>query len=95
MGFIHGANRHEEFLCPERRNDSMAEAHPVRFLAAFVDHLHLTTLGWQRATPAATGRPASDPADLWPLSIDGSLSRLRSRRRLAQATHRHGALLWR
>lgn len=64
MGFIHGANRHEEILCPERLDDSIAAENPVRFLDVFVDHLTLTMLGFQRATPAATGRPASDPADL-------------------------------
>jgi transposase len=94
MGFLHGANRHEEILCPERLDDDIAEEHPVRFLDAFVDHLHLTTLGWPRATPAATGRPAYHPADLLQLSIYGSLDRLRSSRRLAQATHRNGEFMW-
>ena len=94
MGFIHGANRHEEILCPERLDDYIAEEHPVRFLDAFVDHLNLTTLGFQRATPATTGRPAYHPADLLKLSIYGSLDRLRSSRRLAQETHRKVELMW-
>ena len=89
MGFIHGANRHEEILCPERLDDSITAENPVRFLDAFVDHRNLTTLGFQRATPAATGRPADHPAALWKLYMYGSLSCLRSSRRLAQATHRH------
>ena len=74
MGLIHGANRHEESLFPERLDADIAEEHPVRFLDAFVDHLNLTTLGLQRATPAATGRPAYHPADLLQLYIYGSLS---------------------
>jgi transposase len=90
MGFIHGANRHAELLCPERLDDSIAEENPVRFLDAFVDHLNLTTLGFQRATPAAPGRPAYHPAELLKLYVYGSLSRLRSSRRLAQETHRNG-----
>jgi transposase len=94
MGFIHGANRHEEILFPERLDDYMAEEHPVRFIDAFVDHLNLTTLGFQRATPAATGRPAYAPADLLQLYIYGSLYRLRSSRRLEQATHRNVELMW-
>jgi transposase len=94
MGFIHGANRHEEILFPERLDDYMAEEHPVRFIDACVDHLNLTTLGFQRATPAATGRPAYAPADLLQLYIYGSLYRLRSSRRLEQATHRHVELMW-
>jgi transposase len=93
MGFIHGANRHEAILFPERLDDYLAAENPVRFLDAFVDHLDLTTLGFQRATPAATGRPADDPAELLKLDIYGDLDRLRSSRRLAQETHRNGELM--
>jgi transposase len=89
MGFLHGATRHEESLLPERRDDYLAAEHPVRFLDAFVDHLDLTTLGLQRATPAATGRPAYHPADRLKLYTYGDLSRRRSRRRLAQEPHRN------
>jgi len=89
MGFIHGANRHEEILFPERLDDSIAEENPVRFLDAFVDHLNLTTLGFQRAKPAATGRPAPHPAGLLKLYIYGYLYRLRSSRHLEQETHRN------
>jgi transposase len=63
MGFIHGAPRHAELLCPERRDADMAAEHPVRCLDALVAHLHLTTLGFPRAPPAATGRPAAHPAE--------------------------------
>ena len=94
MGFIHGAHRHEESLFPERLDDSMAEENPVRFIDAFVDHLNRTTLGFQRATPAATGRPAYHPAALLKLYIYGSLSRLRSSRRLEQETHRNVEFMW-
>jgi transposase len=72
MGFLHGANRHEESLCPERLDDSIAAENPVRFLDAFVDHLDLTTRGVQRATPAAPGRPAYHPAALLKRDIYGS-----------------------
>jgi transposase len=94
MGFIHGANRHEEILFPERLDDYIAAENPVRFLDAFVDHLDLTTLGFPRATPAATGRPAYHPADLLKLYIYGYLYRLRSSRRLEQETHRNVELMW-
>jgi len=89
MGFLHGAHRHDAILFPARLDDYMTEEHPGRFLDACGDHLALTMLGVQRAPPAATGRPASDPADLWQLSLYGSLYPLRSSRRLAQETHRH------
>jgi transposase len=94
MGFIHGANRHEEILFPERLDDYIAAENPVRFLDAFVDHLNLTMLGFQRATPAATGRPAYDPADLLKLYLYGYLYHLRSSRRLEQETHRNVELMW-
>jgi transposase len=94
MGFIYGAHRHEEILFPERLDDYIAAENPVRFLDAFVDHLDLAALGFQRATPAATGRPAYDPADLLKLYIYGYLYRLRSSRGLEQATHRNVELMW-
>jgi transposase len=95
MGFIHGAHRHEAILFPERLDDYITEENPVRFIDAFVDNLNLMALGFQRATPAATGRPAYDPADLLQLYIYGSLYRLRSSRRLEQETYRNGELMWR
>src|SRR5262249_12834560 len=94
MGFIHGAHRHEAILFPERLDDYMAAENPVRFLDAFVDHLDLTRLGFQRATPAATGRPAYNPADLLKRYLYGSLYRLRSSRRLEQETHRNVEVMW-
>jgi transposase len=94
MGCIHGANRHEEILFPARLDDDIAEEHPVRFIDAFVDNLNRTTLGFQRATPATTGRPAYHPADWLKLYIYGDLYRLRSSRRLEQETHWHVELMW-
>jgi transposase len=94
MGHLQGAHRPADIPCPERLDDDIAEEQPVRLIDAFLDDLHREALGLQRATPATTGRPASHPAALLPLSMDGSLSRLRSRRRLAQAPHRHVELRW-
>src|SRR4029434_4048759 len=94
MGHIQGANRHDVILFPERLDDYMAEDHPVRFRDAFVDALDLDACGFQRAVPAATGRPGYAPGDLLKLYLYGYLYRLRSSRRLEQETHRHVALLW-
>src|SRR4030095_5886419 len=94
MGFIHGADRHETILFPKRLDDYIAAENPIRFLDAFVDHLHLTMLGVQRATPATTGRPAYDPADLLKLYMYGYLYRLWSSRRPEQETHRNVELMW-
>jgi hypothetical protein len=54
MGFIHGANRHEEILFPERLDDYITEENPVRFIDAFVDHLNLTKL-LQQSDPRVEG----------------------------------------
>jgi transposase len=94
MGYIHGANRHEEICFPERLDDYIAEDNPVRFIDAFVDGLDLVACGFQRAVPAATGRPGYAPGDLLKLYIYGYLYRLRSSRRLEQETHRNIELLW-
>ena len=94
MGFIHGATRHAELLFPERLDAYIAAKQPVRFLAAFVDHLTRTTLGFQRATPPPRDGLPTPPADLLQRYLSGALYRLRSRRRLAQATHRQVELLW-
>jgi hypothetical protein len=40
MGFIHGANRHEEIQFPERLDDDITIGNPVRVLDAFVDDLN-------------------------------------------------------
>ena len=95
MGFLHGAPRHAAIPFPARRDDDRAAEPPGRFLDALVDHRPLTPRGVQRAQPAGPGRPASDPAALLPRSMSGALSRLRARRRLAPATPRHGARMWR
>src|SRR5215475_9442443 len=94
MGCIHGAHRHEAIVFPERLDAYIAAENPVRFLEAFVDHLGLTRLGFQRATPTTTGRPAYNPADLLKLYLYGYLYRLRSSRRLEQETHRNVEVLW-
>jgi transposase len=94
MGYIQGANRHEVIPFPERLDDYIAAANPVRFLDAFVDALDLAACGFRRAVPAATGRPGYAPGALLKLYLYGHLSRLRSRRRLGQETPRHVELLW-
>ncbi len=74
-------------------DDYITEDNPVRFIAAFGDDLARAACGFQRAMPAAPGRPGDAPGDLWKLYLYGALHRLRSSRRLAQETHRHIALM--
>jgi len=94
VGHIPGTNRHEALLFPERLDDYIADENPVRFLDACVNALALATLGFQRVTAVATGRPAYPPGALLQLDLDGDLDRLRSSRRLEQATHRNVELVW-
>jgi transposase/macrodomain Ter protein organizer (MatP/YcbG family) len=59
-----------------------------------VAQLDLGALGFQRAVPAATGRPGYAPGDLLRLYLYGYLHRIRSSRRLEQETHRNVELMW-
>jgi transposase len=95
MGHIQGANRHDVICFPERLDNDLAEDNPVRFRDACVDALDLEASGFQRAVPAATGRPGDAPGALLKRYLDGDRYRLRSRRRLEQETHRHVEWLWR
>lgn len=56
--------------------------------------LDLSGLGFVRATPAATGRPAYDPADLLKLYLYGYLNRVRSSRMLEREAARTVEVMW-
>ena len=94
MAHIAGTDRTQAVLLPDVLDDSIRPDNPVRFLDAFVAHLELGALGFQRAVPAETGRPGYDPGDLLRLYLYGYLHRIRSSRRLEQETHRNVELLW-
>jgi hypothetical protein len=64
VGHIQGTNRHEESRFPERLDDYLSAENPVRFIDTFVEALDLATLGCQRVTAEATGRPADHPGAL-------------------------------
>ncbi len=82
MGYICGVSRNQMHLLPGTIDDYIGEENPVRFLDVFVEKLDLEVLGFQRATPAETGRPAYDPGDLLRLYLYGYLNRVRTSRRL-------------
>lgn len=94
MAYIAGTDRTQAVLLPEVLDDFVGPDNPVRFLDAFVAHLDLGALGFQRAVPAETGRPGYDPGDLLRLYLYGYLHRIRSSRRLEQETHRNVELMW-
>lgn len=94
MSHIRGADRSEVLLFPEALDDYIAQDTPVRFTEAFVLSLDLVELGFARATPAATGRPGHDPADLLKLYVYGDLNRVRSSRLLEREAARNVEVMW-
>ena len=94
MSYIVGTDRQQSWLLPERVDDYVSAENPVRFIDAFVAGLDLAALGFARATPAGTGRPPYDPADLLRLYVYGYLHRIRSSRRLEAEAGRNLELLW-
>ncbi len=89
MGYVRGAERSEVLLFPEALDDYITEDNPVRFVDVYVSSLDLAGLGFTRARPASTGRPAYDPADLLKLYIYGYLNRVRSSRMLEREATRN------
>ena len=59
--YVEGSDRKQVTLLPECLDDYIAEDNPVRVVDAFVEELDLEALGFARALPAATGRPAYPP----------------------------------
>ncbi len=68
--FIEGKDRRQTLLLPECLDDYVTQDNPVRVIAAFIDELDLQALGFTRARPAATGRPAYHPAILLKIYLD-------------------------
>jgi transposase len=60
----------------------------------FVDELDLRKLGFERADPAATGRPGYSPATLLKIYVYGYLNRVQSSRRLETEAQRNLELIW-
>jgi transposase len=92
--FIEGQDRQQVALLPQCLDDFVAEDNPVRVVDAFVGELDLAALGFDSAVPAATGRPAYDPAVLLKLYIYGYLNRVQSSRRLERECQRNIELMW-
>lgn len=74
-GFIEGVERGQSTLFPERLEDWVGEDHLVRVVDLFVEQLDLSEPGFERATPARTGRPGYQPSVLLKLFVYGCLNR--------------------
>ena len=81
MSHINGKSR-KQILMPRSIDEYVEEYSPVRVIDAFVDTLDMKTLGFTKAAPAHTGRPAYAPKDLLKLYIYGYMNKIRSSRRL-------------
>lgn len=94
MGFVRGDSRDQGTLFPVSLDELVPQDHVCRVIDAFVGSLDLTALGFGKARPAATGRPAYDPADLLKLYLYGYLQQVRSSRRLERECQRNVELMW-
>ena len=94
MDYIRGVSREQVTLFPEAVEDYITADNPVRFIDAFVSKLDLHELGFQRAEPNETGRPAYDPGDLLRLYLYGYLNRVRSSRLLERETKVNIEVMW-
>src|SRR5229473_4538323 len=94
MDYIRGTARNQVILFPESVDDYITADNPVRFIDAFVSSLNLSELGFARAQPAETGRPAYDPGDLLRLYLYGYLNRVRSSRMLEREAKVNLEVMW-
>jgi transposase/CheY-like chemotaxis protein len=94
MSFIEGSGRDQQLMFPPVIDDYVTTDNPVRFIDAFVEGLRLDDLGFERSSPAETGRPAYNPKDLLRLYVYGYLNGHRSSRKLERETKRNMELMW-
>jgi transposase len=94
MDYIRGVSRDQVMLFPDSVEEYITEDNAVRFIDAFVGSLDLGQMGFRRAQPAETGRPAYDPGDLLRLYLYGYLNRVRSSRMLERETKVNIEVMW-
>ena len=94
MGYVQGILAEQTWLLPYSIEELIEENNAVRVIEAYADSLCLEGLGFARAVPAQTGRPAYDPRDMLKLYIYGYLNRLRSSRRLMLECRRNVELFY-
>ncbi len=94
--YIHGLNRQQQLLFPERLEDYVSEDAGVRAIDAYVDSLEVDALGFKTrySDKNNNGRPAFCPKLMLKLYIYGYTNKIRSSRHLARETHRNIELIW-
>lgn len=94
MGYVRGEAKGQGALFPVSLDELVPADHMCRVIEAFAAQLELSALGFSKAEPAATGRPAYDPADLLKLYLYGYLHQVRSSRRLERECQRNVEVMW-
>lgn len=94
LRYVEASDRDQVTLLPECLDDYIAEDNSIRAVDAFVEALDVEALGFARATPASTGRPAYHPGVLLKIYIYGYLNRVASSRRLERECQRNLELMW-
>ena len=89
MGYVRGEAKGQGTLFPVSLDELVPSDDVCRVIEVFVGQLDLAGLGFNKAEPAETGRPAYDPADLLKLYLYGYLYQLRSSRRLERECQRN------
>jgi transposase len=92
--YITGDSREQIDLLPPSLDELIPDDHLIRVIDLYVDSLDLEALGFERAQPAATGRPGYHPADMLRLYLYGYLQQIRSSRRLERECQRNIELMW-
>ena len=94
MSYIQNMMREQTWLLPYSIEELVEGTNPARVIYAYVESLPMEELGFERAVPAQTGRPAYDPRDLLKLYIYGYLNRIRSSRKLMTECRRNVELFY-
>lgn len=79
---------------PPSLEERIAAETPVRVIDAFVDTPDICGMGFEKARPAATGRPAYDPRALLKLYLYGHINGLCSSRRLMRECAQNIEVMW-
>jgi transposase len=94
MSYVTGRSKGQQIFLPSSIDEYVDEGNPVRVIDAFVDTLDMKTLGFEKAEPAYTGRPAYNPRDLLKLYIYGYMNKIRSSRKLMVECRRNIELFY-
>ena len=91
-GYKQGIDRYQQGIYS--MDDMVDEQSIVRLIDRFIAIQNLDLLGFKKAVPAYTGRPAYSPAMLCKLYVYGYENGIRSSRKLERETYRNIEVMW-